>query len=70
MSDKKDRRFGERRVIKLDEAIVKKVIMDSSDVDKTIKKLKRLRKLLKEANSLTKELASETKKLHIKCQID
>lgn len=57
-------------MIKLDEAIVKKVIMDSSDVDKTIKKLKRLRKLLKEANSLTKELASETKKLHIKCQID
>lgn len=47
-----------------------KVKVDTSELDMAIRKIKYLRKLLKEANSLTKELASETKKLHIECQID
>lgn len=34
-------------------------MVDNSEVKKTIKKIKRLRKLLKEANSLADELASK-----------
>lgn len=36
-----------------------KVHVDDSEVKKTMKKVKRLRKLLKEANSLADELASK-----------
>lgn len=36
-----------------------KIKADDSEVKKTIKKVKRLRKLLKEANSLADELASK-----------
>lgn len=36
-----------------------KVKVDDSEVKETIKKVKRLRKLLKEANSLADELASK-----------
>lgn len=46
---------------------VEKVKVDASEVRKTIKKMKRLRKLLKEANSLADELAS--KKIEITFRI-
>lgn len=36
-----------------------KAKVDGSEVDETIKKVKRLRRLLKEANSLADELASK-----------
>lgn len=39
--------------------LTKKVRVDTSEVDVVIKKAKRLRKLLKEANSLADELASK-----------
>ena len=42
----------------------------TADITEAQEKISYLVELLKEANSLTKELASETKKLHIKCQID
>jgi hypothetical protein len=38
---------------------LKKVVVDTHEVDATIKKAKRLRKLLREANSLVAELASK-----------
>lgn len=38
---------------------LKKIKVDTCEVDATIKKAKRLRKLLKEANSLADELASK-----------
>ncbi len=39
--------------------LIKKVRLDMTEVDTAIKKAKRLRKLLKEANSLANELASK-----------
>ena len=39
--------------------LTKKVRIDMTEVDMAIKKVKRLRKLLKEANSLANELASK-----------
>ncbi len=46
---------------------VEKVKVDASEVRKTIKKVKRLRKLLKEANLLADKLAS--KKIEITFRI-
>lgn len=43
-----------------------KVKVDDKEVNETLKKVKRLRKLLKEANSLADELASKDLQLHIK----
>lgn len=43
-----------------------KVKVDDKEVKETLKKVKRLRKLLKEANSLADELASKDLQLHIK----
>lgn len=39
--------------------VTKKIKVDATEIDRTIKKAKRLRKLLKEANSLASELASK-----------
>lgn len=39
--------------------LIKRVRVDTTEVDMAIKKAKRLRKLLKEANSLANELASK-----------
>ena len=43
-----------------------KVKVDDKSVKETLKKVKRLRKLLKVANSLADELASKDLQLHIK----
>ena len=43
-----------------------KVKVDDKSVKETLKKVKRLRKLLKEAKSLADELASKDLQLHIK----
>lgn len=43
-----------------------KVKINTKELDSTIKKARKLRKLLKEANSLVNELASKDLRLHIK----
>ena len=43
-----------------------KVKINTKELDSTIKKVRKLRKLLKEANSLVDELASKDFRLHIK----
>lgn len=43
-----------------------KVKINTKELDSTIKKVRKLRKLLKEANSLVGELTSKDLQLHIK----
>ena len=50
--------FGRRGVIQMNpDEVDKKVMVDRSEVDEAMKKVKKLNRLLKKANSLRNELA-------------
>lgn len=50
----------------MDNTVNLKINVDDSEIDSSIEKLERIRKLIKEVNSLIGELTSEKVSLHIK----